>query len=284
MPTASTNTKAKPRLNHARTTRTVKSPTDSLEEATQLRVGPYDERMYHSQDYDMVLRLARTNEGAFVDETVLFQRKHKAYRGPLAERTYAADAVAKWVKYDALLFQKIEREWSLTDFRPFEVRTSIAADQALALLQKGVILFQRKVYSSAMHALVEYRRCLDDRTPTIGELRIAAGLLGCRYGIDDLVAGGELTAEVTDFLSSINWPVSVRKAFASQARWRMRAALAAGDAHSAFKLVQFSGHAFGAETTVAVLFSRYDAGARQWRRRENRWESFTKRFGASRAS
>jgi NTE family protein len=33
MPTASTNTKAEPRLNQARTTRTVKSPTDSPEEA-----------------------------------------------------------------------------------------------------------------------------------------------------------------------------------------------------------------------------------------------------------
>jgi hypothetical protein len=37
--------------------------------------------------------------------------------------------------------------------------------EALALLQKGVILFQRKVYDGAMRTPTEYRPHLDGRSP-----------------------------------------------------------------------------------------------------------------------
>jgi hypothetical protein len=252
------------------------NPTWAVRRNAQLRVGPYDESMYHSQDYDMVLRLSRTNEGAFVDDTVLFQRKHKCHRGPISERTYTADSVEQWIKYDALIFKKIDREWGLTDFRPFQAKESAAADQALALLQRGVILFQRKVYDGAIRALAEYRRHLDAGIPSAEEFRIAAGLLGCRYGIVDLVAGGRSTDEAIRFFRTGHWPVSMCTAFASQVRWRIRAALAVGDAHSAFNLVQFSWQAFGTAATVAVLVSRYDGGARLWRRSESRWANFMK--------
>jgi hypothetical protein len=49
-------------------------------------------------------------------------------------------------------------------------------------------LFQRKVYDGAIRALTDCRRHLHDRSPELVELRIASGLLGCRYGITDLVA------------------------------------------------------------------------------------------------
>jgi hypothetical protein len=262
------------------------NPTWAVRRTAQLRAGPYDVSMYHSQDYDMVLRLSRANEGAFVDDTVLFQRKHKSHRGPIAERTYTTDSVDQWIKYDALLFKKIDREWELTDFRPFQTKASAASDDALALLQKGVILFQRKVYDGAIHALAAYRGNLGSRLPSAEELRIAAGLLGCRYGIADLVAEARSTDEAIRFLRTGHWPLSMRAAFASQIRWRIRAALAIGDAHGAFNLVRLSRQAFGAAATAAVIVSRYDAGAGEWRRSESRWGNFMKqrealRFGAS---
>jgi hypothetical protein len=60
------------------------------------------------------------------------------------EETFKLDTVGKWVKYDALLFKKLDREWSLSDFRPFLDEGPSERQEALALLQKGVILFQQK--------------------------------------------------------------------------------------------------------------------------------------------
>ena len=216
--------------------------------------------MYYSHDYDTILRLARTNEGVFIDDPVLYQRKHLSYRGPSAERTFILDTVGKWIKYDALLFQKLDREWSLSDFRPFRDETPSIRQEALALLQKGVILFQRKVYDGATRALTEYRRHLDGRSPDPVELAIATGLLGCRYGFADLVSGKNSNGDIVHAFRSRRWPLSMRMAFASQIRWRVRSALTAGDVGYALDLVKFSCRVFGLSATGVVLGSRFKFG------------------------
>ena len=231
-----------------------------------MRVGPYDESMYYSHDYDMILRLARKNDGVFIDEPVLYQRKHLGYRGPSAEATFKLDTVGKWVKYDSLLFKKLEREWSLSDFRPFLDERPSMHQEALALLQKAVILFQRKVYDGATRALAEYRLHLRHRSPDLVELRIATGLLGCRYGIPELVDKNSFSSDIAHAFRSRDWPLSVRVAFASQIRWRVRTALTVGEVGYAADLVNFSCRTFGVSATAAVLGSRYTFGATQWRR------------------
>jgi len=221
--------------------------------------------MYYSHDYDMILRLARRNEGVFIDDPVLYQRKHLGYRGPSVEETFKLDTVGKWMKYDAILFKKLDREWSLSDFQPFHHEARPLHQQALAHLQKGVILFQRKVYEGAMRALIEYSRELRDRSPSPVELKIATGLLGCRYGVEDLVAKDSSGSDIIHAFRSIHWPLSMRIAFASQVRWRIRAALTVGDVGYALKLTKFSCRAFGPSATAAVLGSRCSFGASQWR-------------------
>jgi glycosyltransferase involved in cell wall biosynthesis len=243
------------------------NPAWAVRREAQMRVGPYDESMYYSHDYDMILRLARKNEGVFIDhDPVLYQRKHLGQRGPSAEETFKLDTVGKWVKYDSLLFARLDREWSLSDFRPFPDERPSLHQQALALLQKGVILFQRKVYDGAIRALTEYRRDLRDRSPDPVELKIATGLLGCRYGIADLVAKKSLGSDIVHAFRSTHWPLSMRVAFASQVRWRVRTALTAGDVRYALDLAKFSCRTFGPSATAAVLGSRYSFGATQWRR------------------
>jgi glycosyltransferase involved in cell wall biosynthesis len=243
------------------------NPAWAVRRQAQMRVGPYDESMYYSHDYDMILRLARKNEGVFIDDDpVLYQRKHLGQRGPSAEETFKLDTVGKWVKYDSLLFARLDREWSLSDFRPFPDERPSLHQQALALLQKGVILFQRKVYDGAIRALTEYRRDLRDRSPDPVELKIATGLLGCRYGIADLVAKKSLGSDIVHAFRSTHWPLSMRVAFASQVRWRVRTALTAGDVRYALDLAKFSCRTFGPSATAAVLGSRYSFGATQWRR------------------
>ena len=100
--------------------------------------------------------------------------------------------------------------------------------QALAFLQKGVILFQRKVYDGAIRALTEYGRELRDHSPSPVELKIATGLLGCRYGVEDLVAKDSSGSDIIHAFRSIHWPLSMRVAFASQIRWRIRNCIGGG--------------------------------------------------------
>ncbi|MBV9738400.1 MAG: glycosyltransferase family 2 protein [Hyphomicrobiales bacterium] len=240
------------------------NPVWAVRKDLQARVGPYDRDMYFSQDYDMILRLARGNEGTFVDDVVLYQRKHGSLRGPQAEQENVVDTIAKWIKYDALLFERLDRSWDIGDFHPFSNKPG-SGEEGLAYLQKGVILFQRKVYDGARRALASFRSLLMDRSPTVVELRIAAGLLGCRYGIAELVDHREHGENVAQWLHAKGWPLPLRMAFGSQLRWRVRAAAASGQVKFARDLLSFSHKAFGLAATVAIMGSKYAAGTHGWR-------------------
>jgi hypothetical protein len=92
------------------------------------------------------------------------------------------------------------------------------------------------VYDGTICALAEYGRELRDHSPSPVELKIATGLLGCRYGVEDLVAKDSSGSDIIHAFRSIHWPLSMRVAFASQIRWRIRTALAVGNVGYAWLL------------------------------------------------
>jgi hypothetical protein len=106
----------------------------------------------------------------------------------MSEQIYIPETVDKWVKYDADIFRHIDREWDIVDFYRFLDEPHSEDGEGLALLQKGIILFNGEVYVGAAYSLAQYRINIRARSPTRNELRITAGLLGCRYGFADLVA------------------------------------------------------------------------------------------------
>jgi glycosyltransferase involved in cell wall biosynthesis len=242
------------------------NPTWAVRRDAQAKAGLYDRRLAYSQDYDMVLRYAKVNEGVFIDNHLLYQRKHESLRGPQSEQALVTDTIEKWIKYDRFIFEEIDRSWDLADFRPFGRDTSQPGGDASPFLQKAVILFQRKVYGGALRALEDYRHVLATRPPTRLEYPIAAGLLGCRYGIGELLDDEERNRSITSALSKSNWPFVMRVALGSQLRWRIRGAVLAGDLAKARKLFRFSRDAFGSAATAAVLGSGYRGGRGEWMR------------------
>jgi hypothetical protein len=94
------------------------------------------------------------------------------------------------------------------------------------------------------------------------ELRIATGLLGCRYGLDDLL-GTPLGTEVATRLRAGEWPIHLRLAFASQIRWRIRKAVLDRDVSLATALFSFAARAFG---VTSALATKNNFGVDEWRR------------------
>lgn len=217
--------------------------------------GPYRADLRRSQDYDMILRLARADEGVAVPGgPVLYQRKHLDARGPQAERARERDTVSGWVRHDRRLFEELDERWSLADFRPFPGVFG-PAEEALAWLQRAVVLFLRKVYPRAVAALGRYGELLAARPearPTPAELAIAGGLLGCRYGLDELRSGEEGKI-VAHGLRRPGFPLALRVALGTQLRWRVRNAVRDGDALLALQLMHFGIRAFGTAAVSRIL-------------------------------
>ena len=115
-------------------------------------VGDFDTNLPMAEDYDMIIRLARRYRGGKLAEPSFLYRTHDGARGPAAERTAAADRHAKWRDQDLILFSKIRRELSLSEFLPrgAEVDASDPRSLRRALLQRACVMSRRGLYDEAL--------------------------------------------------------------------------------------------------------------------------------------
>ena len=82
------------------------------------RLGGFNEDLVRSQDYEMMLRIARHGEGRLLDETVYLHREHQGARGSGADRFSAAEAFAKWIRYDRMIFEPLLDELRAEELLP----------------------------------------------------------------------------------------------------------------------------------------------------------------------
>lgn len=193
------------------------NPTWMVRAAAQRRAGRYSEELKRGQDFDMLLRLARDNEGVFIDDLVLWQREHVAERGPSTERVTTDVTIDLWIKYNRLMLETLDQNWCDADFRP-HVDRLIEGTERLAVLQRSVLMMVHRVYDRGIHHLDRYLAMLGDEEPTEEELFAASYLLGNRHGIDDLFVADNPLAHA---FATRALPRSLRLAFAFELRWRL---------------------------------------------------------------
>lgn len=86
------------------------------------RVGPFDPLLPRSQDFDMLLRLARTFRVEHLPEILFRQRQHQGERGPSHLRIDGAEVWARQHAFDAQVLRKAHGEAPLDAFLPWSER------------------------------------------------------------------------------------------------------------------------------------------------------------------
>ncbi|WP_374389139.1 glycosyltransferase family 2 protein [Brevundimonas sp.] len=214
-------------------------------------VGGYDEALARSQDFDMILRLARAVPAAPIDAVVLWQRVHSSLRGRGAERAAAVHTTGLWAKYDAIMMAGLDRRWSDEDYQPLERPEGV--DPRPAVLQRAVSNFVRKNYDGALAHFKRAAPLWAARPPDPLELRIAASLLSSAHGVEEL--WGE-RRDILEALARCGLPGSVRRAMAYPLRWRLRAALAVGDLSEALGLRRIAVGGLGVSLATLAMARR----------------------------
>ncbi len=119
------------------------------------RVGPFDIRFSRSQDYQMLLRLARRFSGVGVPEVMFHQRHHEGERGPQHARFKSKDAEAVWARFNRLMFDEIYESHGLEEFcigatgRDLDPRSDLTA-----LLQRAAIMARKGIWPRATADMV----------------------------------------------------------------------------------------------------------------------------------
>lgn len=123
------------------------------------RVGTFEPQLVRSQDYDMVLRIAREFRGVQVTGDPTFHyRQHGGLRGSTQDRFQAKLKRKKWLKYDQVIFRQLYRQLPLAEYLP--PGCSLKDSRRYALLQRMKImaskLLNREVLSD-LHQLAALR-------------------------------------------------------------------------------------------------------------------------------
>lgn len=234
------------------------NPAWMVRREMQLAAGPYREDLPRGQDYEMILRIARAAPGVYAGGVTLYQRKHVAARMTSRGAVVARDTVAGWIDAERVIFADIDARWNDADFRPFPDPEAGAEAERLAVLQRAVILFMRKLHAEAARHLARYAAMPGSDAPGRRELAVAGDLLGARYGIAEILDGSLDPA----LLARLGLPLALRRAMARQLPWRMRETLAEGRIGDTVRLLDWGRRAFGGAALLGAAGSRIEDHAR----------------------
>ncbi len=148
------------------------------------RVGPYDESLPRSQDYDMLIRLARIAKPVSTESAVFLQRQHEGDRGPASQRFGAGERMRRWMEADRTILQRCYAELELSEYLP-DRHCKNPQHQRQALLQRGTIMARKKLWNLALQDF-EVASDLGGAMLSEAEDRILKRAVLSKYGCDEL--------------------------------------------------------------------------------------------------
>lgn len=117
-------------------------------------LGPFDETLARSQDYDMLIRLAHRYSGMGIDEPSLIVRRHEGARGPETSRHSHFERERVWMKFDQAIGRGIRDSFALAEYLPAPVPvpaaavTGAAAEPAPVAAERLALLHRMQVMAS----------------------------------------------------------------------------------------------------------------------------------------
>lgn len=128
-------------------------------------LGPFDERLVRSQDFEMLLRLSRRFSAVAVKDITYYYRQHDGARGSTGD-SFAVNAVDdKWIKYDRIIFSELYESLSLWEYLPelASERSLTPSEQQAALVRRFSVMMRFCLWDQAFRDL---RELLETASPT----------------------------------------------------------------------------------------------------------------------
>lgn len=127
-------------------------------------LGPFDESLVRSQDYDMLLRLSRAYAGTEVESVVFHQRQHAGVRGSAARPLAGKKVAHAWMHFDQVIFTRIYESYPLAEYLPGTPRTNRAlscAHELTALLERCCVMARKGMWEHAANDVKAIGELLD---------------------------------------------------------------------------------------------------------------------------
>jgi hypothetical protein len=204
-------------------------------------IFPLPEDKVISEDYAVLLLLARRWPATRVEGVTLFQRQHDGPRGP-ANIRYAADTRnARWSAADTELLRELLPDVTMGELvsRPASSEPGDALERRQAYFQKATVAARKKLWPEALLALLDGARQAPDAPLCAMDQLILSRMLGCRYGLDELIAAPGILNELSSALAGLGARREAIACIAEPLPYLIRNQLAERDLRRAWYLLQF---------------------------------------------
>jgi glycosyltransferase involved in cell wall biosynthesis len=119
-------------------------------------VGPFDTELVRSQDYEMILRLARRYRGCGIKKPVVLVRVHAGMRGSARDRFQDHRSQSKWREYDVRIFARLRADLELWEYVPARLRARMRAPEMAraAYLQRMCVMARNQMGKETIEDLL----------------------------------------------------------------------------------------------------------------------------------
>lgn len=150
------------------------------------KVGPFDETMLRSLDYEMFVRLALAVPAAYLDRYIFDQRKHDGARGPASALHAASASEQVWREWDRRIFGTLHARMPIEGYEGLFESSEPQALRRAALLQRACINARHDLWEDAVEDL-EAAATIDAPLGAT-EIGIAGRILNGKHGFPGALA------------------------------------------------------------------------------------------------
>ena len=203
-------------------------------------IFPLPEDKVISEDYAVLLLLARRWTATRVEGVTLFQRQHDGPRGPADIRYAANTRNARWSAADTELLRELLPDVTMGELvsRPASAEPVDAVERRQAYFQKATVAARKKLWPEALRAMQNGARQAPDAPLGAMDRFILSRMLGCRYGLDELIAAPEILDELSSALAGLGVRREAIACIAEPLPYLIRLQLAERDVHRALCLLR----------------------------------------------
>ncbi|MBC8165777.1 MAG: glycosyltransferase [Bryobacteraceae bacterium] len=112
------------------------------------KVGPFRTDLVRSQDYEMILRIARHHRGVLLPEAVFLHREHSGERGSTTDRFAAHENAARWKLYNRHVFTALLGSLEDSELLPARLLTSLPKPQQARItrIKRACVLARQRMW------------------------------------------------------------------------------------------------------------------------------------------
>ncbi|AJE47794.1 glycosyltransferase family 2 protein [Celeribacter indicus] len=201
-------------------------------------VGPFDETLTRSIDYEMTVRLLARFPAQVIEDVIFLQRKHDGARGPAGQQHAAARSEEVWRETDREIFARFRHDLPLSLYEAMFETGDPGRRRRAALLERGAVYARRRDWEAALEDFEAAARLAPACDLSVEEARIAVRAMAAKHGADEVFAP-ERRRSLRRIARSGRAGRSLTRWLGRGALWRLRAAVEARQAREAMRIAAF---------------------------------------------